>query len=149
MMNIQNKFDATQCQQPRRVPLLCLLGFLAVTAPFGWAQDKKGTAPATNSNPVGTYALVTVDGNKVPCTVQHEGHAMAISSGKFVINSDGTCASKMVLAGREAPIEVKANYTRDGAKLNMKWVGAGTTVGTVAGDTFTMNNEGMVLVYRK
>jgi hypothetical protein len=31
----------------------------------------------------------------------------------------------------------------------MRWQGAGMTIGSVAGDTFTMNNEGMVLAYRK
>jgi hypothetical protein len=31
----------------------------------------------------------------------------------------------------------------------MQWEGAGTTVGTVEGNDFTMNNEGMVFVYRK
>jgi len=31
----------------------------------------------------------------------------------------------------------------------MNWQGAGTTIGTVEGDTFTMNNEGMVFAYRK
>jgi hypothetical protein len=31
----------------------------------------------------------------------------------------------------------------------MKWQGAGMTTGTIAGNTFTMNNEGMELVYKK
>jgi hypothetical protein len=93
--------------------------------------------------------LVTVDGNKVPCTVQHEGHTMTINSGSFIINADGTCSSKMSLAGRDTPIEVKATYTREGPKLTMQWQGAGMTIGTVEGDTFTMNNEGMVFAYRK
>jgi len=107
------------------------------------------TAATTDINPVGTYALATVDGNKVPYTVQHEGHTMTIQSGSFIINADGTCSSKMFLEGREAAIEVKATYTREGQKLTMKWQGAGMTIGTVEGDTFTMNNEGMVLAYRK
>jgi hypothetical protein len=53
------------------------------------------------------------------------------------------------LAGRDAAIEVKATYTRDGQKLTMQWQGAGRTIGSVEGDTFTMNNEGMVFAYRK
>jgi hypothetical protein len=55
----------------------------------------------------------------------------------------------MFLEGRDAAIEVKATYTREGPKLTMKWQGAGTTIGTVEGDIFTMNNEGMVFAYRK
>ena len=33
--------------------------------------------------------------------------------------------------------------------MGMKWAEAGMTIGTVKGDTFTMNNEGMVLRGRK
>jgi hypothetical protein len=113
------------------------------------ANTKTVAAPVADINPVGIYPLVAVDGNKVPCTVQHEGHTMTISSGSFSINADGTCSSKISLAGRDAAIEVKATYTREGQKLTMQWQGAGTTIGTVEGDTFTMNNEGMVFVYRK
>jgi hypothetical protein len=114
------------------------------------AADANTVAPAVSDiNPVGTYALVTVDGNRVPCTVQHEGHTLTVNSGRFIINADGTCSSHISLAGREAAIEVKAAYKREGPKLTMKWQGAGLTTGTVEGDTFTMDNEGMVFAYRK
>ena len=135
---------------------LWLLPLLVITALVGCKQEAKVTAEtktvaaaAADINPVGTYALMTVDGKKVPCTVQHEGHTMTINSGSFSINADGGCSSKMSLAGRDAGIEVKATYTREGPKLTMQWQGAGMTVGTVEGDTFTMNNEGMVFAYRK
>src|SRR5512138_1593965 len=48
-------------------------------------------AVAADVNPVGTYALASVNGNKVPCALQHEGHTMTIKSGSFNINADGTC----------------------------------------------------------
>jgi hypothetical protein len=81
------------------------------------ADTKTVAAAAADINPVGTYALMTVDGKKVPCTVQHEGHTMTINSGSFSINADGGCSSKMSLAGRDAAIEVKATYTREGPNL--------------------------------
>ena len=115
----------------------------------GGDENKRPAATPGEIKVVGTYNLVTVDGQKVPCTVQHEGHTMTISSGSFVIGGDGNCGSKMVLAGFDRAIEVKATYTREGQKLTMKWQGAGMTVGTVEGDTFTMNNEGMVFAYRR
>ena len=31
----------------------------------------------------------------------------------------------------------------------MQWEGAGTTTGTAQGDNFTMDNEGMIFVYKK
>jgi hypothetical protein len=112
----------------------------------------KQAGNAGDTNPVGTYALVSVDGNKVPCTVKHDKHTLAVKSGTFAINADGTCSSKVVFSapsGGDSSREVKATYTRQGAKLTMKWEGAGATTGTVEGDTFTMNNEGMIFVYRK
>jgi hypothetical protein len=54
---------------------------------------------------------------------------MTINSGSFGINADATRSSKMSLAGRDAAIEVKATYTREGPKLTMKCQGAGMTIG--------------------
>jgi hypothetical protein len=133
----------------RHLLQLCLLAVLMVLVLVGCKQDAK---VAADSNPYGTYTLVSVDGNNVPCTLQHEGHTLAVKSGAFAINSDGTCGSKVVFsgpAGGEASREVKANYTRQGSKLTMQWEGAGTTTGTIEGDTFTMNNEGIIFAYRK
>jgi hypothetical protein len=156
MKTKQNELNGEQGRATRHLLQLCLLPLFMVMVWAGCKQDAKVTADtktvaatAADINPVGTYALVSVDGNKVPCTVQHEGHPLPVKSGSFTINADGTCSSKMVLSGRDAAIEVKASYTRQGSKLTMQWEGAGTTTGTVEGDTFTMNNEGMVFAYRK
>ena len=119
---------------------------------MAWAGCKQHAKVAADSNPVGTYALVSVDGNQVPCTVQHQGHALAVKSGVFIINSDGTCSSRVVFSppsGGDSTREVKATYTRQGSKLTMKWEGAGMTTGTSKGDSFTMNNEGIIFAYRK
>ena len=150
----QHKLNNERRYATRHSLLLSLLALCMTLVWAGCKQDAKVAAEskpkvAADSNLVGTYALVSVDGDKVPCTVQHEGHTMTIKSGGFIINADGTCSSKMSLEGRDAPIEVKATYTREGPKLTMKWQGAGMTIGSVEGDTFTMNNEGMVLAYRK
>ena len=127
----------------------CLLALLACA---GCSRQTKMTsdAPENGAGDVtGTYALVTIDGQQVPCTVRHEGHDLPVQSGSFVINGDGTCASRILLAGRESPMEVKATYERQGSTLTMKWAGAGTTTGKVEGKTFTMLNEGMSFAYRK
>ena len=107
---------------------------------------------AKDTDPAGTYALVSVNGNQVPATIDHDGTALKVNSGTFTINADGTCSTKTVFvppSGAEASKEVSATYTREGSKLTMQWKGAGTTTGTVEGNTFTMNNEGMLFVYRK
>ena len=130
----------------RRLLQLCILSLLTVLICAGCKQHSNATVAA---DPVGSYVLVSVDGNKVPCRVEHEGHAVPIQSGTFLINADGTCSSKILLAGQNSAVEVKATYTQEGSKLTMQWAGAGRTVGTIEGDTFTMANEGMTLAYQK
>lgn len=103
-------------------------------------------------DPTGVYALVTADGKTVPATISHDGHNLELRSGTFTINADGTCISRTVFvppSGKEVSREVNATYTQDGPDLTMRWQNAGMTKGTVKENTFTMNNEGMILVYRK
>ena len=118
-----------------------------------WTGCEQEAKVAADTNPVGTYTLVSVDGNKVPCAVKHEGkEGLTVKSGTFVIDADGTCSSKVTFTtptGSDASREVKATYTQAGSKLTMKWEGAGTTTGTVEGNTFTMDNEGMIFAYQR
>jgi hypothetical protein len=107
------------------------------------------TAGSEASDIGGAYVLVSVNGSALPFS-HPEG--VVIRSGVFTINKDGTCGSTMTFSlpsGADANREVGASYTREGSKLTMTWTGAGTTVGTIEGSTFTMTNEGTVLVYRK
>ena len=159
MKTKQNELNNEQRRATRHLLHSCLLALFMVMVWAGCKQEtqvaadtKPVAAPAADINPAGTYALVTVDGNKVPCAVEHQGHALTVKSGTFIINPDGTCSSKVVFtppSGGDATREVKATYTRQGSKLTMQWEGAGMTTGTVEGDSFTMNNEGMIFAYRK
>jgi hypothetical protein len=102
-------------------------------------------------DPTGIYTLVEVDGNTVPTTISH-GAELRILSGTFTITADKTCKSKITFrlpSDEEFRREVDATYTQNGSKLLMKWEGAGRTEGTIKGDTFTMNNEGMLFFYKK
>jgi hypothetical protein len=145
----QNQQNIKQRDTTWRSFNLGLLLLLMAMVGFGCKPESKVVA---GPNLVGAYNLVSVNGNNVPCTIQHEGQSPTIKSGIFTINADGTCSSKVdfsLPAGGDSSREVKAAYTREGSKLTMKWEGAGTTTGTVQGNTFTMDNEGMVLVFRK
>ena len=127
----------------------CLLTLFLVLASTGCTHESK---VAADINPSGVFTLVSVNGKQVPCALTHEGVNMTVKSGAFAIAADGTCSSKMsfsVGARGNASREVKATYTREGTKLTMKWVGAGMTTGQIDGNTFIMNNEGMVLAYKK
>lgn len=149
MKRIQTFLKSGQRVTTRKFFVLCLLPLLAAGV---WGGCKEKEKVMADVNPAGTYTLVSVDGKQAPCTISHEGVSVTIKSGAFVLGPDGTCSSKMVFSvapGGDASREVKASYTQKGATLTMRWEGAGTTTGTVQGDTFTMNNEGMKLAYRK
>jgi hypothetical protein len=100
----------------------------------------------------GSYTLVSINGTPLPFTVTHEGPGIQVTSGTFTIRADGTCASVVAFlmpSGQAQSREVSATYMRDGSRLTMQWQGAGVTNGTIEGDTFTMDNEGQLFLYRK
>lgn len=100
----------------------------------------------------GDYILETINGNKLPFAPPHHGGAPQVTSGMFTIKSDGTCTSKIHFtppSGKAMIREVRATYEREGNTLRMKWHGAGRTIGTLDGDSFTMKNEGVLFSYRK
>lgn len=110
------------------------------------------TSEPEQIDPSGVYTLVMVDRQEVPTQVMHGEMSVEVRSGVFTIYADGTCRSQSVFVppGRDAMTrEVSATYTKDGAFLTMQWEGAGITTGTVNEETFTMDNEGMLFVYRK
>jgi len=123
------------------VMVVVLAGCYEVTSPTETA--------ANNSNPAGVYELVTVDGINIPGKINHDGHEVMLHSGSVIINADKTCISKTVFGSEKNQRKVKATYTQKGSTLHMKWIGAGKTDGTIDGDTFTMDNHGMIFVYKK
>ena len=115
------------------------------------ATDKH-MATANDIDPTGRYALIAVDGVTIPAAVSHGDAEIKVHSGVFTINADGTCSSKTVFSppsGGQVTQKVNATYTRNGSNLVMQWEGAGMTTGTVDGNTFTMDNHGMIFVYSR
>jgi len=137
------KTRATYCINPLAIGLLAFMSTGLAWTLKSHAEEQK------QIDPVGVYLLAEVNGNPVPTTVSHGGN-LYIISGTFTINADKTCRSKILLripSGEEITKEVEATYTLTGSKLLMKWKGAGWTEGTLEGNSFTMNNEGMVFKY--
>jgi hypothetical protein len=123
-----------------------------LTAGILLSACKQETKVAAGADPTGVYALVSVNGNAVPASISHDGTALQVRSGSFTIKADGTCGTKTVFgppSGQEATRDVSATYTKEGSKLTLQWQGAGMTTGTIEGNTFTMDNVGMVFVYKK
>ena len=126
--------------------------FLMLTVGVIASGCSKHYAAFDSAGIAGEYVLVSVDGKNLPASVSHGSVSLKVLSGVFAINSDGTCKSKTIFVptrGNEIEREVAATYTRVGSELTMQWEGAGVPIGNVEGDTFTMSNEGMLLVYRK
>ena len=137
---------ATSCT--KHVVLLAVL----LLAGFLLSACKQESKTAAGGDITGVYTLVSVNDNKVPASVSHDGANLQVRSGSFTINADGTCGTKTTFVppnGAEATRDVSATYAKEGSNLTMKWQGAGMTTATIESGTLTMNNEGMLLVYKK
>ena len=135
----------------KKTMIILALVLVATTSTlFAMAKPVKEKVP-NKIDPTGVYALIAVDGAKLPATISH-GAKMKVYSGTFTINVDKTCSSEIIFgppSGDKSTRLVKATYTQEGSILHMKWIGAGRTTGTIKGNIFTMNNEGMMFVYKK
>jgi hypothetical protein len=135
----------------RPVSVACIASLALAAACFVSACKKQEVRSETDSF-VGKYTLISVDGELVPANVSHQGVSLVDRSGVFTINADGTCKSKTVFvppSGSEVTREVSATYTKESATLTMQWKGAGVTTGTLEGNTFTMDNGGMIFFCKK
>jgi hypothetical protein len=133
----------------RRTLLRCALCALPALLSAGCRSDVGAVAEV---DPAGVYALESIDGKAVPCSLLHGDTPVPVTSGAFTIRTDGTCTSTMNLTapgGRDVSVTRDATYTRQGATLTMTWKGFGTTTGTADGDVFSMTNEGVLFSYRR
>lgn len=129
-----------------------LRSFSAIIAAVFLVACQTGMEAADGTDISGIYYLMEVDGSAVPAKVSHDGQALEVNSGIFMISDNKTCFSRTRFVppdGNEITREVKARYRIKDSRLIMKWENAGTTEGTVEGDIFTMDNHGMIFVYSK
>ena len=132
-----------------RIIALGLLAFLFVLT---LVRSHAQTADKTTTSPAGIYTLVSIDGKKVPCAINHDGKKMDVQSGTFTVATNDQVKSVMVVSvGDQKDVRVQriATYSEKNSELTMKWQNGGTTKGRVAGNTLTMTNEGMAYVYQK
>jgi hypothetical protein len=150
---MKTKLNPSNVELQSYAPRIVAMGLLAAVLLLALTGCKRNATPASAKlDPAGVYALVSVDGKTVPCDISHEGAAMKVKSGTFTITADGACSSAItfnVANHGDMNRVVKAAWTRQGAELTMQWEGAGTTLGSINGNTFAMTNEGMVFAYRK
>lgn len=140
-------FGFSQGMTPRVfVAVSSLLGVM-----MGFACNS-ARRPLGRGGLVAVYTLVSVDGKPLPASVSHGGAQLQVKSGTMTFRPGQRCVSKtMFVPPSTTPVvrEVAASYTTAGSNITMRWDGAGITRGTLDGDRFTMDNEGMRFVYLK
>jgi len=101
----------------------------------------------------GTYSMVSIDDNELPYTPTHQGQkGPEIISGSMTLNADGTFVFSMSYRNPSGAIgenNLEGTYTVEGSEFRLQWQGAGITLGTLDGDSFSFNNEGMVFTFQK
>ncbi len=125
--------------------------FILVSVLF-LAACQQATRPVDDSSITGHYYLLKVNGTQIPGTVFHDGVALEIRSGTFIIKTGGKCISRthfIAPGGKEVTREVRARYVVKDSRLVMTWKGACITEGTVEGDVFKMDNHGMIFEYMR
>ncbi len=136
-----------------RISLFVLLIGWLILAISGCGPRPPGPSVGDGSfdDIAGRYQLDSVNGLVVPATIAHGGN-IRVLKGEFIIRSDGTMQSITTFkppSGGKITRKVNAAATRDGNQLFMQWQGAGSTAGTLQGQTFTHDNAGMILVYSR
>jgi hypothetical protein len=99
-----------------------------------------------------SYQLIAVNSAAIPATISHDNATIKVHSGDFIIRADGTCSTTSVfsrLSGGKVTRKVHGSFTRKGSKLEIQWQGAGATTGTIDGETFSMNNHGIIFMYSR
>jgi hypothetical protein len=133
-------------------PRIIAIGLLATCLLWLLTGCKHETAAIPGPDPAGRYALICMDGQVVPCALHHGGTAMNVHAGSMMFTGDGQAASRMVVSvgdHKDIVCVRQAKFTQSGTNLTLCWKNAGRTMGNLAGDTFTMKNEGVTLVYKK
>ncbi len=131
---------------------VCVFALALALGSSGCRPGAPEATKATASNDTGTYNLASIDGKPLPCRPAHEGGAPIVNAGAITLNADGTFTSTMSYSqpgGQTNSRDFSGTYTREGSKFTLKWNGAGTTTAELTQNTFTMNNEGSLLAYRK
>jgi hypothetical protein len=121
-----------------------------------------GDSNAPDNSHVGHYAMVSVDGDPLPITVEDTpGFAVTLFSGELVLNANKTFVQSVTVAftvfGEPEPPETLScggRYERRGSTLTMTSTGnenceAGTLTGTLSGNQVTVVAEGSEIIFRR
>ena len=101
-----------------------------------------------------TYRLVSVDGNKLPCTPRRRGAQLPeIVAGTINLFNDRTFRATITYGsgsgGSATTRTFKGTYSGTNAITSLLWEGAGETPVSLEENRLTLDNEGMRFVYER
>ena len=104
----------------------------------------------------GNYTLRTIDGQDLPAVIlQVLNDKVEVTAGSLRINSDLTFSSSLTAAATTSGTTTSATdtqtgtYTLNGTAITLRFQDASTSTGSITGNTLTVIDEGLSLVYRK
>jgi hypothetical protein len=74
-----------------------------------------------------------------------------VRASTFTLEAGGTFRTTMTYgdpSGNALSRDSSGTYVPEGSTLEFQWKGAGTTTGDLDGNTFAMDNEGVLRAYR-
>lgn len=106
--------------------------------------------------PVGTYALVTVDGDPIPFVVAQTGSdKLELTDGRLTLNGDGTC-SVSITARRTQDGQTSTNtdgdtctWTNNNNALTLTYSSGSSDVGSWSGDQISLTSDGHVFLFER
>jgi hypothetical protein len=126
-----------------------------VTLAFALVACGDSTGPS-DSSIAGTYSLSTVNGMPVPVTIFQIGDdKLEIATGTLTLGASNTFNLQIGLRYTEEGVVTTetdgttGTYTRNGGSLVFTAIGGETSSGSVSGNSVTMSEEGLVLVFGK
>lgn len=113
-----------------------------------------GSGP--NSEHTGTYALQTANGSALPFVIEQQGANKAELTGGFLnLNADGTFTTRadfrLTINGAVTTTQAPDNgtYTRTGNNISFRGSAGDTYSAAYSGNSLTMVDDGLTLVFRK
>jgi hypothetical protein len=128
-----------------------VLGFLSA------CSGGDATGPDTDPNAhVGSYSLVSINGNVLPAVFDTEGFHFVYLSGQVTLKADGTSTNSYTFTVTQGGNVVQqtdndtGTYARAGTTISVVWAsGDRESYSFSGGNTLTINETGAVVVFRK
>ncbi len=138
------------------LPLIILAS--AVLAATGCSSDSN----APNTSHVGSYALESVDGARLPATVYEDStFKVTLTQGALALNANNSFVNSvrldLIVNGQAGPpenISCGGSYRLSGSTVTLTATAtadcdAATVTGTLSGNVLTISDQGTVAVYRR